>query len=121
MTEALIPGVDDVNGKASLPAYVYPPASRVTACTLLSPLAALCIIYQFESRAGESELDVARTLLLNGARIDTSIAIDTGATVAVPLVEYCVRFGSAKWVRFLLSHGAEDTQSGLLLVRWARV
>ncbi|KAL8834004.1 MAG: hypothetical protein Q9170_003978 [Blastenia crenularia] len=68
-------------------------------------LSAFCLRYQFEEREGESELKIAETFLQNRASAETSLPIfDASHLRDISLFEYCVRYGSVKWVRFLLPH-----------------
>lgn len=115
MIKALIGIGCAVDSSTSLPPSAYHAASRVESGSLMSPLDVVCVNYQFESRRGETELDVARTLILEGAEVDSYVDVYYGhiygKTHGVHLVEYCARYGSAKWVRFLLQYLSSDDEA----------
>lgn len=123
MIEALIDGGCNINK------FVILPESAIDQMySWYKALGAVCLRYQFDERKEESELDIAKVLIRNGAQIDTSVNIDDESTSdsppyqGVPLIEFCVRYGSAKWVRFLLAHGATRTsESGLSLEDYAAI
>lgn len=96
------------------------------------PVAPLTVLYfkyslmmDYMGRKGKSALDIAETLVKNGASVETDVVIG-GASLdtdfvresyrqmpsqTISLLECCVRYGdcSTKWVRFLLAHGATHT------------
>ncbi|KAI4173239.1 MAG: hypothetical protein LQ348_006624 [Seirophora lacunosa] len=92
-----------------------------------TPLAILILKYLFskpQDRA-QDHLDIARALMRTGASADVSVRIGPYSEsyplgVPMKLLEYCVRYGSAEWVRFLLAHGATETPRRIrTLADWA--
>ena len=76
----------------------------------VSPLvAALLVDRGFSKRDEETQLSIARTLLQGGAPTDTKILLSpSGSRLRdlVPILEFCVRYKSADFVRLLIEHGA---------------
>ena len=76
------------------------------------PLTFMLIADQsFSDRDEETQLSVARTLLQLGANADGSVffeghRLDEAAFYQETILEYCVRFRSAPFVRLLIEHGA---------------
>ncbi|KAL8705261.1 MAG: hypothetical protein Q9225_008035, partial [Loekoesia sp. 1 TL-2023] len=111
MIEALIDGGYDSNDyrlSTGVRDEIYtscllPNAPIDTSNSLISPLVALCLRYQFEERKEESELDIAKVLVRKGALINSSLvnlypkSTDWSLRQNVRLIEFCVRYGSAKW------------------------
>ena len=86
----------------------------------LTPLAFMLLADQsFGDRDEATRLSIARTLLQSGADANYSATIGLpGDLVRTPLLEFCVRYGSASLVRLLLEHGATldpDLESRRLL------
>ena len=75
------------------------------------PLEAGLLVEQASSnRDEETQLSIARTLLQGGAPTDTNILLSpSGSTLGsdVPMLEFCVRYKSAAFVRLLIEHGAK--------------
>ena len=75
-----------------------------------SPLKAALLVEQASSnRDEETQLSIARTLLQEGASTSEWISFSlNGSTLRnyVPILEFCVRFKSARFVRLLVEHGA---------------
>ncbi|KAL8959286.1 MAG: hypothetical protein Q9193_003826 [Seirophora villosa] len=92
-----------------------------------TPLAILIFKYLFSKAQDRAQdnLDIARALIRTGASADVSVLIGTkdesdSPGVQMKLLEYCVRYGSAEWVRFLLAHGATETPRRMrTLADWA--
>ncbi|KAI4115486.1 MAG: hypothetical protein LQ345_003915, partial [Seirophora villosa] len=92
-----------------------------------TPLTALIFKHLFSKAQDRAQdyLDIAETLIRTGASADVSVHAnrnDKSSPLGVPmnLLEYCVRYGSAEWVRFLLAHGATETPRRIrTLADWA--
>ncbi|KAL8760154.1 MAG: hypothetical protein Q9184_003411 [Pyrenodesmia sp. 2 TL-2023] len=76
-----------------------------------SPLATLCIIHRELERESQSVFDIAKALIKHGASVDTGghFFFKGAGNAYLSILEYSVRYGSAEWVRFILSHGATKT------------
>lgn len=77
-----------------------------------TPLAYLLTCKSLNSRSEERRLQIARTLLKLGANVNARICFERDgfsgpSEEEVPLLEYCVRYDSASFVRLLLQHGAQ--------------
>lgn len=73
----------------------------------MTPLAYLLINKMLNDRTEERRLQIARTLLKLGANVNARIPTQTIVKiVGISLLEYCVRYDSAPFVRLLLQHGA---------------
>ena len=75
----------------------------------MSPLAYLLICKDGSRRSEDRRLQIAKTLLKLGANVDERICLRVYVeSVRISLLEYCVRYGTAPFVRLLLQHGASQ-------------
>ena len=85
-------------------------ASEIGIVDYISPLEAAMLVEQGSSnRDQETQLSIARTLLQGGALTDTKILLAPTGSVfqdQVPILEFCVRYKSARFVRLLVEYGA---------------
>lgn len=82
----------------------------------ITPLACLLATHgDFNNRSrNETQLQIARTLLKLGADVDSTIYIQFESQIFdVSLLEYCIRFGTAPFVRLLLQHNASQKNGKL--------
>ena len=86
----------------------------------ITPLTAVCLgNYSGQHDNIETKLEVAKTLIRNGARVsnvqDNTVSIHVsgivGSSETVPLIEYLFRYGNIELVRLLLSHMDVEEQS----------
>ena len=72
------------------------------------PLASLCEPSGFNDRNEATRLELAKKLLELGSGTDSTIFAGPNLGYGrIPLLEYCVRYGDAAFVRLLLAHGAK--------------
>lgn len=76
----------------------------------LTPLAYLLICQHLNSRSEERRLQIARMLLKLGANANAEFTVEVrlNHNIQLTLLEYCVRYNTAPFVRLLLQHGASQ-------------
>ena len=89
--------------------------------SLVTPLAFLLTKKDLNNRSDETRLQIAKILLEEGADANAVICLHSRSnnlTAYVSLLDYCVRFDSAAFVRLLLQFGAKsaDDEPGDMLV-----
>ncbi|KAL9597451.1 MAG: hypothetical protein Q9219_005143 [cf. Caloplaca sp. 3 TL-2023] len=75
----------------------------------MTPLAALILRWHHPHQHNDSQLEIANTLIQNGADANTFVNIHTPESgyilsERILLIEFCIRYGEVRWVRFLLPH-----------------
>lgn len=84
-----------------------PHSSIVSDSYSLTPLAYLLISKDSSNRSEERRLQIAKTLLKLGADVNAQIQIGRAPHCeGISILEYCVRYDTAPFVRLLLQHGA---------------
>lgn len=96
------------------------------ATATMSPLTALCFFGRQRGNEIESVFDIANALIKYGASVDTGVYLLSCPYAEIThasILEHSVRYGSAEWVRFILSHGATETstESGYSLAEYAHL
>lgn len=113
MIEALVDRGWPVNQEADLRLRELEPSiiGQLFTSGKITPLACLLRRRDLSSRSEETRLQIARTLLKLGANVKPTILTRYGLEDSdQTLLEYCVRYDTAPFVRLLLQHGApQDT------------
>lgn len=95
-------------------------SSILSTAPQMTPLGCLLVQRDLNSRSEETRLHIAETLLKLGANVNCRVFLGLPSDRYVqPLLEYCVRYETAPFVRLFLQHGAQQHTSSNIGLRYS--